>query len=79
MLKTFEGVVREGRIELLEPAEIPDGTNLLITLLDDESRFWFHASLPAMGAIWDNTEDDVYAQLLQESTSAPLVEPATYL
>jgi hypothetical protein len=67
MLKTMWGVVREGRIELLERVELPEGSRVLVTLLPDEdSLFWMHTSQVSLDRIWDNTEDDVYAQLLEE-------------
>lgn len=38
---------------------------LLVTLLpDDEADFWAQASQPSLNAVWDNAEDDVYAELL---------------
>jgi hypothetical protein len=30
----------------------------------DEAEFWMAASEESLAAIWDNHEDDVYAQLL---------------
>ncbi len=65
MLRTVLATVREGKIELLEPAELPEGTRVLITLLPDEADSWLQASQSSSSAVWDNTEDDVYAQLLQ--------------
>jgi hypothetical protein len=65
MLKTLWATIRQGKIELLETTEIPEGTRVLVTLLpDDESGFWLQASQTSLDAVWDNTEDDVYAQLL---------------
>ncbi|MBD2487648.1 MULTISPECIES: hypothetical protein [Nostocales] len=65
MLKTLWATVRQGKIELLESAELPEGTKVLVTLLpDDENEFWLQASQKSLDAVWDNTEDDVYAQLL---------------
>ena len=67
MLNTVRAVVREGKIELLEPLDLPEGTRVLVTpLIDEDTLFWARASHVALDAIWDNTEDDVYAQLLQE-------------
>ena len=57
--------MREGRIELLEEVEIPEGTELLITPLTDDSNFWLGASESSLDAVWDNAEDDVYAELLE--------------
>jgi hypothetical protein len=66
MLKTLWATIHQGRIELLEAAELPEGTRVLVTLLpDDEAGFWVEASQTSLDAIWDNDEDDVYAQLLQ--------------
>ncbi len=66
MLKTLWAQVRQGKIELLEAAELPEGVRVLVTVLpDDEAEFWLQASQISLDAVWDNTEDDVYAQLLQ--------------
>lgn len=67
MLKTLWATIRHGKIELLEPAELPEGTKVLVTLLpDEETEFWLQASQTSIAAVWDNAEDDVYAQLLEE-------------
>jgi hypothetical protein len=67
MLKTVKAIVRQGKIELLEHIELPEGANVLVTLLpDDEAEFWSHTSQVSLDAIWDNSEDDVYGQLLEE-------------
>ncbi len=31
----------------------------------DDDGFWLKASEPSLNAIWDNCEDDVYAELLE--------------
>lgn len=72
-MNTVRAVVPEGKVELLEPLELPEGTEALVTLLTENSIvstetdavFWSHASVPAASAIWDNAEDDIYAELLQ--------------
>jgi predicted DNA-binding antitoxin AbrB/MazE fold protein len=67
MSKTLKAVVREGRIELLEPVDLPEGTKVLVTLLpDEETEFWLSASQVSLDTLWDNPEDDVYGQLLNE-------------
>jgi len=64
---TVHGVVRDGKIEVLDSIDLPEGAKILITLVpDDESRFWLGVSQIALDAIWDNPEDDVYAQLLEK-------------
>jgi predicted DNA-binding antitoxin AbrB/MazE fold protein len=67
MSKTVRAIVHEGKIELLEHVELPEGTNVLVTFLpDEEAEFWLHASQVSLDAIWDNSEDDVYGKLLEE-------------
>jgi hypothetical protein len=66
MLNTIRAVVREGKIELLEKIELPEGTEVLVTPLLDEPDFWLKASESSLDLIWDNSEDDVYAELLEK-------------
>jgi len=66
MLNTIRAVVREGKIELLEHVEIPEGTEVLVTPLIDEPDFWLNVSESSLDSIWDNSEDDVYAELLEK-------------
>jgi hypothetical protein len=66
VLNTIRAVVREGKIELLEKMEIPEGTEVLVTPLIDESDFWLNASESSLDSVWDNSEDDVYAELLEK-------------
>jgi len=66
-MNTVWGVIREGKIELLEQVDLPEGAEVLVTLLSDEDRrFWLRASQFSLDAVWDNSEDDVYAQLLEK-------------
>ncbi|MEG4273158.1 MULTISPECIES: hypothetical protein [unclassified Microcoleus] len=65
MLKTLWATVRQGKIELLELSELPEGAKVLVTVLpDEEAEVWLQASQTSLDTVWDNTEDDVYAQLL---------------
>jgi hypothetical protein len=65
MLNSLWAVVHDGKIELTEPADLPDGTMVLVTVLPQgDDAFWQQASMTSLGSIWDNAEDDVYAQLL---------------
>ncbi|MBI2090896.1 MAG: antitoxin family protein [Deltaproteobacteria bacterium] len=67
MSKTLRAIIREGKIEPLEQVDLPEGSRVLVTLLaDDEAEFWLQASEASLHRIWDNPEDDVYAQLLKE-------------
>ena len=69
MLKTVRGIVREGKIDLLEPVNLPESSQVLVTILpqqDEEQLFWFNASIPSLQQIWDNPEDEVYNELIEE-------------
>jgi len=67
MLKTILGTVKQGKIELLESAELEEGSQVLVTLMpNDESEFWRQASQVSLNEVWDNTEDDIYAELLKK-------------
>ena len=67
MMQTLWAVIHDGKIELSEPANLPEGAKVLVTLLpEEESRFWVEASQESLAAIWDNTEDDAYAKLLRK-------------
>jgi hypothetical protein len=66
MLNTAPAIVRNGKIELLEKTNLQEGAKLLVTFLpDDELEFWARISQPVLNTIWDNEEDDVYAELLK--------------
>ena len=67
MLSTHQAIVHNGEIKLLEQIDLPEGTKVLITVLqDDESDFWVAASQSSLEKIWDNPEDDIYEQLLEK-------------
>lgn len=66
MINTVWAVVHEGRIEPLDEIIAPEGTRVLVTLLlDDEADFWLGAVSPSIDRVWDNSEDDRYAELLK--------------
>lgn len=45
MLKTVLSKVKQGKIELLESAELVEVTQVLVSLIpNDESEFWWQAS-----------------------------------
>ena len=68
MLKTLWAIVREKKIVLLEPADIREGTRALVTFFPDnaEPRFWKTTSQISLDKVWNNPEDDIYAQLLEK-------------
>lgn len=67
MLKTVWAVVRDGKVEPLEKIDAPEGARVLLTLIvEDDSLFWLKASQGSLDAIWNNSDDDIYEQLLKE-------------
>ena len=67
MLRTVRAVVRQGKIELIEPVELPEGATALVTLLaDEDASFWSNVADVSLDKVWNNAEDDVYAELLKE-------------
>ncbi len=67
MLRTVWAIIREGKIQPLEQVALSEGSQVLVTLLsEDDTEFWLRASQNSLDTIWDNVEDDVYAQLLQK-------------
>ena len=66
MINTVWAVVHDGRIEPVNKISAPEGTRVLVTLLlDGEDDFWLDASAESLSKVWDNTEDDRYAELLK--------------
>ena len=67
MLNTIEAIVQNGQIIPLEDVEIPNGTKALVTLLaEEENEFRLSASESSLDEIWNNEDDDVYAELLKK-------------
>ena len=67
MQRKFWVTVRQGKIELLDSANLVEGTQVLVTLIaNDEAEFWLQASQVSLNAVWDNAEDDIYAELLKK-------------
>ena len=66
-MKTLWGTVKQGKIELLESADLKEGMQVLVTFIpDNQSEFWLQASQVSLNVVWDNTEDDIYGELLKK-------------
>jgi hypothetical protein len=66
MLNTLWAIVKDGKIELIDRADLPDGTRVLVTVLPDDRHFWMLAGESSLNAVWSSKEDDVYEELLRE-------------
>ena len=67
MQERIRAVVNEGRIEPLDKLDLPDGTQVLVTVLPNGDDFLLRASEVSLNAIWDNPEDDIYIELVEAS------------
>ena len=66
MLQTVWAVIHDGKIEPLEGVAFPEGAKVIVTWLpeEDESLFWLSASEFSLTEVWENDEDNIYADLL---------------
>ena len=64
MQERIRAIVTEGRIQPLEDLNFPEGTEVIVSVADDDN-LWLSASAPSIEEIWANPEDDIYAELLQ--------------
>lgn len=68
MMNAMKGIVRAGKIELLETVDLPEGTNVLVTVLSDETfwdeaeRVWHDAAKKHFLEAYDD-QDGIYDQL----------------
>lgn len=46
--------------------QLQETTQSIDQELQDEAEFWRQASQTSLDAIWNNTEDEIYAELLQK-------------
>jgi hypothetical protein len=68
MLRTLWAEVKQGRIELLELADLPEGTKVLVTLLPSaETNRWLQTAPMVNDSIWDNIEDKSQMSARSES------------
>lgn len=61
----FTNFNKNGKVEPTESIVPLDGEKLIVPLLikDDESQFWSLASLRSSSSVWENDQDDIYAEL----------------
>lgn len=67
MLKSFWATIRQGKIELLDSTDLPEGVRVLVTPLpNDEADFWLKSSQTSLDTVWDNIEDDIFTHEYQK-------------
>jgi predicted DNA-binding antitoxin AbrB/MazE fold protein len=68
MFKTVWAEVRSGKIELLESVDLPEGSKVLVTVLEEENerQFGERISETSLSQVWNNPDDDIYGELLEK-------------
>jgi len=65
MSTTVEALYKNGKLILERPLPLPDKTRLLVTIETDPERgAWLRVSEEALVRTWDNSDDDVFNELL---------------
>ena len=65
MQERIRAIINDGKIQPLDDVSLPEGTELIVTVVSNCDNFWLNASEPSLQTIWDNPEDDVYDELLE--------------
>ena len=65
MQETIRAIVTDGKLQPLDALSIPEGTEVVVTVISNGDAFWLDASHPSIEAIWNNPEDDIYGELLE--------------
>ena len=65
MQERIRAIINDGKIQPLDDVSLPEGTELIVTVVSNGDNFWLNASEPSLQTIWDNPEDDVYDELLE--------------
>jgi predicted DNA-binding antitoxin AbrB/MazE fold protein len=65
-MHTLEAIVKNGVVVPIGDVQLEEGAKVLVTVSDGGDRdFWMAAGESSLRKIWDNEEDDIYAELLE--------------
>lgn len=67
MLTGVDAIYEHGNLRLLQPLPLPENSHVRITVElpnDSERKAWLEQSQHRLLAVWDNSADDVYNELL---------------
>lgn len=65
-MSPFRATIRNGRIEPLSPVQIPEGTELLVTIADEQH--------PDVEAFWDDSPSGIANWLAWYDSLEPLIQ-----
>jgi hypothetical protein len=67
MSTTVEALYDDGKLILQHPLPLPGKTRVLVTVETDPERgAWLRVSEEALMQAWDNSDDDVFNELLSK-------------
>jgi hypothetical protein len=67
MSTTIEALYDDGKLILQRPLPLPGKTRVLVTIETDAERgAWLRVSEEALLGAWDNSDDDVFNELLSK-------------
>ena len=67
MSTTIEALYDDGKLILQHPLPLPGKTRVLVTVETDPERgAWLRVSEEALVRAWDNSDDDVFNELLSK-------------
>ncbi|HEX3619125.1 MAG TPA: antitoxin AF2212-like protein [Candidatus Udaeobacter sp.] len=67
MSTTIEALYDDGKLILQHPLPLPGKTRVLVTVETDPERgAWLRVSEEALMRAWDNSDDDVFNELLSK-------------
>ena len=67
MSTTVEALYDDGKLILQQPLPLPEKTRVLVTVETDPERgAWLRVSEEALLQAWDNSDDDVFNELLKK-------------
>jgi predicted DNA-binding antitoxin AbrB/MazE fold protein len=65
MQERIRAIVTDGKLQPVDKLSLPEGTEVIVTVVSNGDSFWLSATQRSIDAIWDNPEDDVYGELLE--------------
>jgi hypothetical protein len=67
MYSIHQAIYKNGKLVLNSNEQIPDGAKVLVTVVSEPQQdYLVNASEEVLDKIWNNDEDNIYAELLKK-------------
>ena len=68
MTTTLEAIYQDGKLVLSHPLPLPEKSHVRVTIDtgDSEREAWLKLSEQSLMKVWDNSEDDIFNELLSK-------------